>query len=175
MLTRWKHEQCHKIQVNYFLFIHHLKNLLPNLWKIWTPKYVKFRMALINDVFSTLISQFWWKKFWIHFNLTLVTFAVLTANYMSKGEGAIMCTYFRSTCFTVLKSTSHLLKIGSYVNPSPVHRLYKVDYIKFGVDTLSRHFATFPIYFTRMLPPPHVKVYVRPIRCMSKYMNIEDI
>ena len=52
---------------------------------------------------------------------------------------------------------------------------YKIDYIKSFVATVSRHFATSPINVTRLLPPPHVKAYVRPIRCISKYMNIEDV
>ena len=44
----------------------------------------------------------------------------------------------------------------------------KVDYIKSRVDTVSRHFASFPII-------RHTDVAVRPIRCMSKYTNIEDV
>ena len=58
---------------------------------------------------------------------------------------------------------------------SPVHGLYKVDYIKSFADTVSRHFATSTLDIPRMLPPPCVKVYVRPIRCMSKHMNIEGV
>ena len=50
-----------------------------------------------------------------------------------------------------------------------------VDYIKSLVDTVSRHFSTSDIYVTPMFPPPQVKVKVRPIRCLSKYMNIEDV
>ncbi len=40
---------------------------------------------------------------------------------------------------------------------SPVHGLYKIDYIKPFVATVSRRFVTSPMNVTRFLKPPHVK------------------
>ncbi len=45
-----------------------------------------------------------------------------------------------------------------FLNTSPVYELYKSNYIKSFVDTVSRHFAASPINVTHMLPPPYVKV-----------------
>ena len=55
------------------------------------------------------------------------------------------------------------------------HGLNKIYYIKSFVITGSRHFPISAIKVTQLYTPPHVKLYVLPIHCMSKSTNIEDL
>ncbi len=49
---------------------------------------------------------------------------------------------------------------------SPLHGLYKIDYIKSFVAIVSRYLATSPINVTRLLPPPHAR-YDRFVVCQN--------
>ena len=57
---------------------------------------------------------------------------------------------------------------------SPVHRLYKMDYMKSFVGLVSRHYPTSAMNATQLYTPTYVKLLI-PIRCMSNSMNIEDV